>query len=59
MDMAKYTSVKYASAMRASLIGMPKPAHLFDRDAEWAGLVSFAADARRDAGCGERAPPAG
>ncbi len=24
----------------------PKPAHLFDREAEWEGLVSFAADAR-------------
>jgi len=25
---------------------VPKPSHLFDRDAEWRGLVSFAADAR-------------
>ena len=26
--------------------GVPKPSHLFDRDAEWQGLVSFATDAR-------------
>ena len=25
---------------------VPKPSHLFDRDAEWRGLVSFATDAR-------------
>jgi len=32
--------------MRTSLGGTPsKPPHLFDRDAEWKGLVSFAADA--------------
>ncbi len=30
----------------------PKPAHLFDRDAEWEGLVSFAADARPGATLG-------
>jgi uncharacterized protein len=29
-----------------------KPAHLFDRDAEWEGLVSFAADARPGATLG-------
>jgi AAA+ ATPase superfamily predicted ATPase len=29
-----------------------KPAHLFDRDAEWAGLVSFAADTRPGATLG-------
>lgn len=32
--------------------GVPKPGHLFDRDAEWAGLVSFAADARPGATLG-------
>jgi uncharacterized protein len=30
----------------------PKPAHLFDRDAEWAGLASFAADPRPGATLG-------
>jgi AAA+ ATPase superfamily predicted ATPase len=30
----------------------PKPPHLFDRDAEWKGLVSFAADARPGATLG-------
>ncbi|MBV9445255.1 MAG: ATP-binding protein [Streptosporangiaceae bacterium] len=30
----------------------PRPAHLFDRDAEWNGLVSFAADARPGATLG-------
>src|SRR5258708_24631509 len=30
----------------------PKPAHLFDRDAEWKGLLSFAADARPGATLG-------
>jgi len=30
----------------------PKPVHLFDRDAEWRGLVSFAADARPGATLG-------
>jgi len=33
--------------MHASMLTeAPKPGHLFDRDAEWKGLVSFAADAR-------------
>jgi AAA+ ATPase superfamily predicted ATPase len=32
--------------MHTSLNSSPKPVHLFDRDAEWEGLVSFAADAR-------------
>jgi uncharacterized protein len=31
---------------------VPKPGYLFDRDAEWAGLVSFAADARPGATLG-------
>ncbi|HEY3734893.1 MAG TPA: ATP-binding protein [Streptosporangiaceae bacterium] len=31
---------------------LPKPDHLFDRDAEWRGLVSFAADARTGATLG-------
>ncbi len=30
----------------------PKPAHLFDRDAEWDGLLSFASDARPGATLG-------
>jgi AAA+ ATPase superfamily predicted ATPase len=30
----------------------PKPAHLFDRDAEWKGLLSFAGDARAGATLG-------
>ena len=30
----------------------PKPPHLFDRDAEWTGLVAFAADARPGATLG-------
>ena len=33
-------------------VTQPKPAHLFDRDAEWRGLVSFAADARPGATLG-------
>ncbi|HEY3646415.1 MAG TPA: ATP-binding protein [Streptosporangiaceae bacterium] len=32
--------------------GAPKPDHLFDRDAEWNGLVSFAADAHPGATLG-------
>jgi AAA+ ATPase superfamily predicted ATPase len=31
---------------------VPKPSHLFDRDAEWRGLVSFATDARTGATLG-------
>src|SRR6202050_2325454 len=39
--------------MHASQAGTPpKPPHLFGRDAEWAGLVSFAADARPGATLG-------
>ena len=39
--------------MHASPDGSPlKPPHLFDRDAEWTGLVSFAADARPGATLG-------
>lgn len=38
--------------MHASPIETPKPPHLFDRDAEWIGLVSFAADARPGATLG-------
>jgi hypothetical protein len=42
--------------MHASMLtGAPKPGHLFDRDAEWRGLVSFAADARPGATLGETA----
>jgi AAA+ ATPase superfamily predicted ATPase len=33
-------------------VAAPKPAHLFDRDSEWKGLVSFAADARPGATLG-------
>jgi hypothetical protein len=50
--MVKCTSVKYTLTMCASLAGTPKPPHLFDRDAEWTGLVSFAADARPGATLG-------
>ncbi len=39
--------------MHASILTeAPKPGHLFDRDAEWRGLVSFAADARPGATLG-------
>jgi AAA+ ATPase superfamily predicted ATPase len=39
--------------MHASMLTeAPKPGHLFDRDAEWRGLVSFAADARPGATLG-------
>ena len=39
--------------MHASVLTeAPKPGHLFDRDAEWRGLVSFAADARPGATLG-------
>lgn len=38
--------------MHTSGCGTAKPAHLFDRDAEWEGLVSFAADARPGATLG-------
>jgi uncharacterized protein len=39
--------------MQASIPpGIPKPDHLFDRDAEWRGLVSFATDARPGATLG-------
>lgn len=32
--------------------GLPKPAHIFDREAEWRGLASFVADARPGATLG-------
>jgi AAA+ ATPase superfamily predicted ATPase len=35
-----------------AVAGLVKPAHLFDRDAEWRGLASFAADARQGATLG-------
>ena len=38
--------------MHASPVGTPKPPYLFDRDAEWTGLLSFAADARPGATLG-------
>jgi uncharacterized protein len=48
-----YTLVNYTSVIYASPGGpTPKPTHLFDRDAEWKGLVSFAADARPGATMG-------
>ena len=47
-DSVKYTSVMYVSPDSVQ----PKPAHLFDRDAEWAGLVTFAADPRPGATLG-------
>jgi len=47
-DSVKYTSVMYVSPDSVP----PKPAHLFDRDAEWAGLVTFAADPRPGATLG-------
>src|SRR6202046_3555711 len=50
--MVKCTSVKYTSIMCASPVETPKPPHLFDRDAEWTGLVSFTADARPGATLG-------
>jgi hypothetical protein len=44
--MPKHSTVNYTSVMHTpSASGAPKPDHLFDRDAEWKGLVSFAADA--------------
>jgi AAA+ ATPase superfamily predicted ATPase len=51
--MVNYTSVNYSSAMHVSPGGTaPKPPHLFGRDAEWAGLVAFAADTRPGATLG-------
>jgi uncharacterized protein len=45
--LVNYSSVNYTSVMYASPNGLPlKPVHLFDRDTEWKGLVSFAADTR-------------
>jgi uncharacterized protein len=50
---SKYTSVKYTSVVHVSPDWqVPKPARLFDRDEEWKGLVSFAADARPGATLG-------
>ena len=50
--MVKCTSVKYTSTMHASPIGVPKPPRLFGRDAEWKGLIAFAADDRPGATLG-------
>ena len=53
LNLSKYTSVKYTSIMAASPgRAAPKPSHLFDRDAEWAGLVGFALDTRPGATLG-------
>jgi len=49
---SKYASVNYTSVIHTSSSETAKPAHLFDRDAEWKGLVSFAADARPGATLG-------
>ena len=50
---SKYSSVNYTSVMNTSSSSVtPKPAHLFDRDTEWQGLASFAADARPGATLG-------
>lgn len=49
---AKYTSIKYSSLNYSSVTLMQKPAHLFDRDGDWAELGSFAADARPGATLG-------
>jgi uncharacterized protein len=38
--------------MDAAMTGPAKPAHLFDRDAEWSGLASFVTDARPGATLG-------
>jgi len=50
--MVKCSLVNYTSIMCASPVDAAKPSHLFDRDAEWSGLVSFAADARPGATLG-------
>jgi uncharacterized protein len=52
--MQKYSSVNYTSVMHVSAAGsgVTKPAHLFHRDAEWKGLVSFATDAQAGATLG-------
>src|SRR5579863_3681739 len=51
--MVNCTSVKYSSTMHGSPSEVPaKPPHLFGRDAEWAGLAAFAADARPGATLG-------
>src|SRR6202046_1797610 len=48
-----YSSVNYSSTMNvASASRVPKPSHVFDRDVEWQGLVSFATDARAGATLG-------
>jgi hypothetical protein len=50
---SKYNSVNYTPVMNASPSGLvSRPAHLFDRDTEWQGLASFAADARPGATLG-------
>ena len=51
--MPKHSTVNYTSVMHTSpASGAPKPDHLFDRDAEWKELVSFAADAHPGATLG-------
>ena len=48
-----YTLVNYTSVMHTSPSDRTaKPVRLFDRDAEWAGLTSFASDARPGATLG-------
>ena len=48
-----YSSVNYTSVMRSSTKrDAAKPTHLFDRDTEWRGLVSFATDDRPGATLG-------
>jgi uncharacterized protein len=50
---SNYTSVNYTSGMYDSPdAGPAKPARLFDRDAEWDGLLAFASDARAGATLG-------
>jgi hypothetical protein len=47
------TSINYTSIMDADgMAAQPKPAQLFDRDAEWRGLVSFVTDNRPGATLG-------
>src|SRR5213593_4182079 len=44
-SISKHITVNYTSVMHTSSDGgTPKPDRLFDRDTEWKGLVSFAAD---------------
>jgi AAA+ ATPase superfamily predicted ATPase len=51
--MPKHSTVNYTSVVHtSSASGTPKPDHLFDREAEWQALVSFAADDRPGATLG-------